>query len=146
MARIERFEDIIAWQKARELNKLVYSVTQQGQFAKDFDLTRQIRRCSISILSNIAEGFERKSVKQFLYFLNIAKASAAELRAQLYVANDLNYITNETTEDLMARVTSVSKMISGLMKYLQNSNGEVKEEISEYSANFQTLELSNFSE
>jgi four helix bundle protein len=146
MARIERFEDIIAWQKARELNKLIYSVTQQGQFAKDFDLTRQIRRCSISILSNIAEGFERSSVKQFLFFLNIAKASAAELRAQLYVANDLNYITNETTEDMMARVISVSKMISGLMKYLQNSSGEVKEEVPEYSANFQTLELSNFSE
>lgn len=109
MARIERFEDIIAWQKSRELNKLIYSVTQQGPFSRDFDLVRQMRRCSISVLSNIAEGFERKSIKQFLYFLNIAKASAAELRAQLYVASDLNYITNEVMDDLMNKVTAVSK-------------------------------------
>ena len=88
MAKIEKFEDIQSWQKARTLTKEIYGVTLTGAFAKDFGLRDQIRRAAVSILSNIAEGFERGGDKEFLQFMAIAKGSAGELRAQLYVALD----------------------------------------------------------
>lgn len=113
------FEDIECWQKARVLNKSVYSVTQHGTFSKDFDLIRQIRRASVSISSNIAEGFERNTDKEFVYFLYVAKASAGEVRSQLYLANDLNYINDNDFLQLKKAVVEISKMISGLIKYLK---------------------------
>ncbi len=84
MARIEKFEDIDAWQKARALSKAIYSVTGNGAFSHDFGLRDQIRRAAVSIMSNIAEGFDRGSNREFTQFLYIAKGSTAEVQAQLY--------------------------------------------------------------
>src|SRR6188508_2840872 len=92
MAKIERFEDIEAWKHAREITRHIYRATSNGEFAKDFALVNQIRRASISILSNIAEGFERNGDKEFIQFLTIAKGSCGEVRAQLYVASDQKYV------------------------------------------------------
>ena len=121
MAKIERFEDIKAWQKARDLNKEIYRISNHHLFNKDYGLRDQIRRASISVLSNIAEGFERNGSKEFRQFLSIAKGSAGEVRAQLYVAFDLQYITKEEFETLNVFVTELSKMISGLINYLNIS-------------------------
>lgn len=89
MGKIERFEELIAWQKARELTKAVYRITKQGAFAKDFGLSSQIQRAAVSVMSNIAEGFERHRRTEFHQFLSTAKASCAEVRSQLYVAYDI---------------------------------------------------------
>lgn len=121
MAKIERFEDIVAWQRARHLTTEVYKISNQGQFAKDFGLRDQIRRSAISIPSNIAEGFERNGRKEFIQFLSIAKASAGELRTQLYLASDLGYITEHEFKEVFALTEETSKLISGLMTYLQKS-------------------------
>lgn len=88
MATIEKFEDIEAWKKARELTRDVYTASKQAAFAKDFGLKDQIRRAAVSIMSNIAEGFERGGDKEFAQFIALAKGSSAEVRAQLYVALD----------------------------------------------------------
>jgi len=122
MARVKRFEEIRSWQKARSLTSEVYLATLSEPFAKDFGLKDQIRRAAVSVLSNIAEGFERGGDKQFLHFLAIAKGSAGELRAQLYVAFDQHYLSTATFEFLIREVTEVSQLISGFMKYLRQSN------------------------
>lgn len=121
MATFERFEDISAWQKSRELTREVYSVTGRGTFAKDFGLKDQIRRASVSIMSNIAEGFERSGTGEFSQFLATAKGSAGEVRSQLYVAFDQAYIGKEGFESLTSSATQISRMISGLMSYLRKS-------------------------
>ena len=105
-------------QKVREFNKGIYLITKNANFKKDFDFIRQIRRASISISSNIAEGFERNTDKEFIYFLYVAKASAGEVRSQLYLAFDLDYITKEEFEKLLESVTEISKLLSGFIKYL----------------------------
>ena len=92
MAKIEKFEDIEAWQKARGLSKAVYAVTGDGTFARDFGLRDQIRRAAVSVMSNIAEGFDRGGNRELTQFLYIAKGSAAEVQAQLYVALDAGYL------------------------------------------------------
>ena len=92
MARIEKFEDIEAWQRARQLAKAVYAVTSEGKFAHDFGLRDQIQRAAVSVMSNIAEGFERGGVREFIQFLFIAKGSTAEVQAQTYMAPDVGYI------------------------------------------------------
>ncbi|MBV9959442.1 MAG: four helix bundle protein, partial [Acidobacteria bacterium] len=91
MSRIKRFEDIEAWKISRELTRLIYQATARGEFGRDFGLRDQIRRASVSVLSNIAEGFERDGDREFLQFLTIAKGSCGEVRAQLYVALDQRY-------------------------------------------------------
>lgn len=95
MARLERFEDLEAWKTARELTNSIYQTTASGDFARDFGLRDQIRRASVSVLSNIAEGFERDGNKEFLQFLSLAKGSCGEVRAQLYIALDQRYIKEE---------------------------------------------------
>src|SRR4029079_1892049 len=87
-SRVVKFEDLIAWRKARELTRRVYEITRAGEFAKDFRLSSQIQSAAVSIMSNIAEGFERSGLGEFHQFLSTAKASCAELRSQLYVALD----------------------------------------------------------
>ncbi|OBQ57209.1 four helix bundle protein [Tamlana sp. s12] len=122
MAKINSFEEILSWQKARELNSEIYKLTiNNTSFSKDFGLRDQIRRSSISISSNIAEGFERETTKEFIRFLYIAKASAGEFRSQLYLSFDLSYLTNEQFEKLKLKVNEVSKLISGLIKYLNST-------------------------
>ena len=122
MARIEKFEDIDAWKSAREVTRLIYLISSSGNFSKDFALVNQIRRASISILSSIAEGFERDGDKEFIQFLTIAKGSCGEVRAQLYVALDQQYIDKEQYLLVHNKLIETSKMISGLIKYLQQSN------------------------
>src|SRR5580765_4245238 len=93
MAKFSRFEDIDAWKKARALSKEIYLITKNGEFAHDFALRDQIRRAAISVLSNIAEGFERGGDKEFRQFLATAKGSVGEVRSQLYIALDAEYLT-----------------------------------------------------
>ena len=121
MGKFKSFEEINSWQKARQFNKRVYEITDNQNFKKDFDLVRQIRRASVSISSNIAEGFERNTDKEFIHFLYIAKASAGEVRSQLYLALDLNYIEIVEFEELFSSVSDISKLISGFIKYLNDS-------------------------
>jgi len=121
MGKFNSFEEIIVWQKAREINSELYLITGQGTFSKDYGLRDQIRRASISISSNIAEGFERETTKEFIRFLYIAKASSGEFRSQLYLAIDLKYISNNEFERLNFKVSEVSKLISGLIKYLKST-------------------------
>ena len=119
MSKITSFEDILAWQKARELNKDIYKTTQSNLFEKDFDLKRQIRRASVSISSNIAEGFERNTDKEFKHFLYISKVSSAEVRSQLYLALDLGYIGSDEFEKLSIKTVEISKLLAGFINYLK---------------------------
>lgn len=120
MGKFNSFEEIISWKKSREFNKKIYLITEKNSFKKDFDFVRQIRRASLSISSNIAEGFERNTDKEFIYFLHVAKASAGEVRSQLYLAFDLDYITNKEFEDFLKAITEISKLLSGFIKYLSS--------------------------
>jgi len=122
MASIQKFEDIEAWQKARELTNAVYFCSGKGAFAKDFGLRDQIRRAAVSIMSNIAEGFERGGSAEFSQFLAIAKGSAGEVEAQLYVAFDQGYINQEQFDSIRSTASSTKKLIAGLMNYLKRSN------------------------
>ena len=122
MAKLNSFEDIIAWQKARELNNVIYTLTNSNQlFNSDYGLRDQMRRASISITSNIAEGFERETTKEFIRFLYIAKASAGEFRSQLYLAFDLSYISNEEFKNITIQINEISKLLSGFIKYLKSN-------------------------
>ena len=112
--KIDKFEDLIAWQKARELTKSIYVITKQGDFSRDFGLRDQIRRSAVSVMSNIAEGFERGGRSEFHQFLVIAKGSCAELRSQLYVALDVDYINSKTFDDLVELAKQTSRLIGGL--------------------------------
>ncbi len=121
MARIERFEDIDAWKKARALSKLIHDASNTGRFAKDFALKDQIRRASVSTMSNIAEGFERGGDQEFIQHLAMAKGSCGEVRSQLYVALDQGYVNQATFERLYADAETINRMIAGFMTYLQKS-------------------------
>ena len=121
MSTWKRFEDMESWQKARKLSAAVYRFTSTGPCTKDFALVRQVRDAAVSIMSNIAEGFERDGTREFHQFIAIAKGSAGELRSQLYVALDVGYVTTETFDQLYEAVTEVSRMLAGLMRYLQRT-------------------------
>jgi four helix bundle protein len=114
MSKIEEFEDFIAWQKARELTRAVYEATRQGAFAKDYGLSGQIQRAAVSIMSNIAEGFERGNPREFQQFLSIAKASCAEVRSQLYVALDAGYLNEVSFQKLMVLAKETGNVVGGL--------------------------------
>ena len=118
MSKFNSFEEINSWQKARALNKKIYLITEGDSFRRDFDLARQIRRASVSISSNIAEGFERNTDKEFAHFLYIAKGSASEVRSQLYLAFDLDYISLEAFNEMLLEITEISRLLSGFIKYL----------------------------
>ena len=122
MALIERFEDLEAWKIAREVTKQVYKVSKNDLFIRDYGLRDQICRASVSTMSNIAEGFERDGDKEFVQFLSIAKGSSGEVRSQLYMALDQDYISENEFNFLYSKTTENSRVISGLMKYLQQSN------------------------
>ncbi len=121
MSTFQTFEEIEAWQKARELTRRIYDVSEVGAFARDFGLRDQMRRASVSILSNIAEGFERSGTGEFVQFLSAAKGSAGEVRAQLYVALDRKYLDESTFRELSQMATQTSRMIGGLVAYLKQS-------------------------
>ena len=121
MSTFQSFEEIEVWQKARQLTREVYKVSSKGAFAKDFGLRDQMRRACVSIMSNIAEGYERGGTKEFLQYLSVAKGSAGEVRSQLYVASDQDYLTESVFEELSNRAKEISRMLTGLMSYLRNS-------------------------
>ncbi|WP_350289408.1 four helix bundle protein [uncultured Croceitalea sp.] len=118
MSADKGFEQIISWKKARTLNKEIYRLTKGLEFSKDFALRDQIRRASISISSNIAEGYGRKTDKEFIYFLNIAQASCYEVKSQLYLAFDIAYITKMEFEKVFLNCDEISKTVYGLIKHL----------------------------
>jgi four helix bundle protein len=114
MAKVSRFEELVAWQKARLLTQEVYRVSGQGEFARDFGLKDQIRRAAVSVMSNIAEGFERGKRAEFHQALSIAKGSCAEVRAQFYVALDAGFIDQKSFAKLQKDAEEVGRVIGGL--------------------------------
>ena len=128
MPRIIRFEDIEAWQTARELTKLVYILTGRVEFAKDYGLCNQMRRASVSIMSNIAEGFESRTNSLFIDYLGRAKASAGELRAQDYIAKDTGYLDDSDFHRIFELCERCSKQIAGFMRYLEQQPNSIRDE------------------
>lgn len=122
MSTFNRFEDILAWQKARELCKILNSFTLKELFLKDFKLVSQIKSSSGSAMDNIAEGFERGGNKEFIQFLFISKGSAGETRSQLYRALDNAYISEEEFQKAYCLAEDVSKLVAGLINHLKSSN------------------------
>src|SRR6185295_12332495 len=121
MATFKKFEEIECWKRARQLTRRVYEITNRTAFAKDFGLKDQIRRASVSVMSNIAEGYDRSGTAEFVHFLATAKGSAAEVGSQLYVALDQGYIQEEEFIELKGLASETGNMIAGLMRYLRTS-------------------------
>jgi len=117
----KRFEDLPVWQKARRVVREVYRLSDSGCFARDFELRGQIRRAAVSVVSNIAEGYERDGNREFLQHLSQAKGSCGEVRAQLHIASDLGYLDESAHLALSASCLEVSKMLNGLIGYLKTS-------------------------
>jgi four helix bundle protein len=118
--KIKRFEDIEAWQAARELTQEIYHATAQASFSRDYGLRDQVQRASVSIMANIAEGFDSNSDEEFVRFLRYALRSATEVQSHLYVAFDQNYISQKDFDKLYDRATAVKKLISGFIRYLRS--------------------------
>ena len=121
MSSFKRFEDIEAWQLGRELTRWVYAATREDAFARDFALRDQIRQAAISITSNIAEGFERRTRREFCRFLDMAKASNAEVRSQLYVALDEEYLTPDDFDELYELSSHIGAKVGALLRYLRST-------------------------
>ena len=124
MSKYETFEEMPVWIETRKTINKVYNVTGKKKVFKDFDLARQMRRAIVSVLSNISEGFERRNFEkrgdtEFIRYLSMAKGSAGELRAQLYVALDQGYMDKRVFKDIQEQSKLISKMLSGLIKYLK---------------------------
>ena len=134
MPTITRFEEIEARQTARELTKSIYSLTDQDRFARDFGLKDQIRCASVSVMSNIAEGFESQTQQQFVKYLSIAKASAGEVRSHLYVSRDMNYPTEEQFTKAFQLAEKSSRQIARFISYLESQpqSQKIREELAEY--------------
>ena len=126
MGKVTKFEELIAWQKARTLTDLVYRVSGSGEFAKDWGLRDQMRRASVSIMSNLAEGFERGGRAEFRQFLVIAKGSCAEVRAQLYVALDAGYLDKERFSEIYAVAEETGRIVNGLRAAVERQRDEAK--------------------
>jgi four helix bundle protein len=122
MTKFKTFEEILAWQKARQLNVEIYKLTCKYEFFREYALRDQIKRSIISVSSNIAEGFERETTREFKRYLYIAKGSIGEFRSQLYLASDLKLISTIEFNNLYQKAEEISKMLSGLIKYLVKLN------------------------
>jgi four helix bundle protein len=134
MPTILRFEEIEAWRTARELTKMIYTLSDEGKFSRDFGLKDQIRRASVSVMSNISEGFESQTQAQFIRYLGLAKASAGEVRSQLYVSQDLGYISEEQFAEIFAIAEKASRQIARFISYLEAhpQAQKVREDFTEY--------------
>jgi four helix bundle protein len=122
MASLKCFEDLEVWQKSREFAKEIYAISRESHLSRDFILRDQIIRSAVSIISNIAEGFERGGTGEFIQFLSVAKGSAGELRSQLYIVLDQGYIDENNFKELIEMNNAISRMISRLIEYLRKSN------------------------
>ena len=122
MAQYNDFDDLPIWQDARVVAKEVYKLTQSSEFSRDYGFKDQIQRASVSVVSNIAEGFDYGSNKQFVHYLNIAKASASEVRVQLILAMDVGYVSEEKQAELKTKLKQLSKQIAGFINYLESKN------------------------
>ncbi len=116
----KRFEDLIFWQKARELTRLIYTLTRKDAFKTDFGLKDQIQRSSVSVMSNIAEGFGRGGNNEFIQFLFVAKGSVSEVKSQLYIAADLGYITDREFQTAYGMTEEISRMINAFIKSVKS--------------------------
>ncbi|MEP0547545.1 MAG: four helix bundle protein [Rhodothermales bacterium] len=121
MAALRQFEDVKAWQHARELTGCIYATCRAGTLAKDFGLRDQLQRAAVSVMSNIAEGFGRRGDKQFAHFLDIAHGSAAEVQSLLYVALDAGHLTEETFRRLYVLADETAALVTGSNKYLRRN-------------------------
>jgi len=117
----KRFEDLIFWQKSRELTKLVYTATRKPEFRKDFGLKEQIQRSCVSVMSNVAEGFGRGGNSEFIQFLFVAKGSLSEVKSQIYIALDLNYIASSEFKKAYEMTEEISRLINSFIKSLKNT-------------------------
>lgn len=124
MSKVERFEDLQIWQMARDLSVAVYSLTKDGEFSKDWGLRDQIQRASVSVMSNIAEGFERYSRQEFKQFLSIARGSCAEVRSQIQLAQSLGYVAESDCSTIYEKCIVLSRSIGGLRSSLERSARE----------------------
>ena len=120
MATFKRLEDLEVWQIARDLTREIYRLTRTDLFRRDYGLSNQIQRASVSVMSNIAEGFESETQAIFISYLNRAKASAGEIRCQLYIANDLGYITKDQFQKAFQVTESCSRQLYGFIHYLRS--------------------------
>ncbi len=135
MAGITRFEEIEGWKTARRLTNFIYKLTEQGSFAKDYGLKDQIRRASVSVMSNIAEGFESRTDMQFINYLGHGKASAGEVRSQLYVALDMSYISQEQFNEAYELADKAARQVTRFAAYLESNprDRRVREDSAEYN-------------
>jgi len=122
MGKIQKFEDILAWQKAREPTREVYAHSKTGAFAKDFGLRDQIQRASVSVMGNVAEGYDRGGDKEFIQFLSVSKGSCGEVKSHLYVALDQQYINPTQFNQLYNSTDEVGRLLAGFMAYLKQSD------------------------
>ena len=122
MATVKNFESLDVWTQSRVLTNRVYEMTRLSGFRNEFSLKDQLKRAAVSVMSNIAEGYERNNNKEFVYFLSMAKGSCGEIQSLLYVSLDQKFITSEHFDDLYNKVSDISKMIYGLINYLKNSD------------------------
>ena len=135
MTTSKRFEDLEVWQRAKDLTNLIYKYSTDGSFSRDFGLRDQMRRASVSIMANIAEGFESQTQAMFIKYLGHAKGSAGELRAQLYLAKDQGYISEESFSEMFSLSEICSKQLARFVQYLENQPNarRMREDGAEYS-------------
>jgi four helix bundle protein len=141
MATFKRFEEMHAWQSARELVGLVYEMTKQPDFNRDFALRDQIRRAAISVMSNVAEGFGTGTDADFVRFLGYAGRSVSETQSQLYAALDQDYISSEKFNEIYSKANTTERQINALIGYLTRSKNQksVREEITHYTLELPTV-------
>ncbi|MCZ7649195.1 MAG: four helix bundle protein [Planctomycetota bacterium] len=124
MPKINRFEELVGWQKAREFSRAIYAQTRKRSFARDFGLAGQIQRAVVSIMSNLAEGFERGKRGEFHQFVSVAKGSCAEVRSHLYVALDIGYLDRRSFDLLLGRAEEIGRILGGLRKSLERQRND----------------------
>ena len=112
--KVQRFEELVVWRKAKDLAVEIYRLSSEGRFSRDFGLRDQIRRAAVSVMSNVAEGFERYSRAEFKHFLAVARGSASEVRCQLHLARELGYLTEASHQHLHERCTELSRLLAAL--------------------------------
>ena len=121
MSKVTRFEDLHVWKQARQVVGRIYDVTSRGPFSRDFGLRDQIRRAAVSVPSNTAEELSRRSNREFVQFLFIAKGSAAEIQSQLYIAKDLGYVSEREFDKLYSDIDTLSRQVSRFITYLKGA-------------------------